>query len=144
MRYLLKPTLIALFTALPTLGPGTAVGQAGLSHERVAGLGLKPQGLAAQPADLAFGGEALQVWQVARASDYALYGGAREMLRPGMNAAESYGGVVYALPGSWGSSFEAGYAPESLFAPQRYSLTGQLHTEFASGGVSVGLKYRTY
>jgi len=144
MRYPFKLTPIPLLAALLTLGPGTAGGQAGLSHERAAGLGLKTQALAVLPADLAFGGEALQVWQMARASDYALYGGAREMLRPGMNAVESYGGIVYALPRNWGTSLEAGYAPVSLFSPQRYSLTGQLHTAFAGGDVSLGLKYRTY
>lgn len=144
MRSSFKPTLIALLTAALAAGPGTVAGQTGLSHERSAGLGLKsPASIAATPADLVFGGEAAQIWQT-RSSDFALYGGAREAPRPGPLGTESYGGIVYSLAANWGSSFEAGFAPESLFTPQRYTLAGQIHTAFAGGGVNIGLKYRAY
>lgn len=142
MRYPLKFTLIALLA----LAPGAAMGQAGLSSELAGGLGLKLRtGTAAVPADLAFGGEATQVWLATRASDYALYGGARTAPRLGLRAAESYGGIVYFMPGGWGSSFEAGYAQESALSPRRYTLTGQLHTSLSEGrALSVGLQYRIH
>ncbi|MGH6630089.1 MAG: hypothetical protein ACREB3_10190, partial [Burkholderiales bacterium] len=141
MRYPCKLTL----TVLLALASGAALAQAGLSYERAAGLGLKPQtGGAALPAGLVSGGQAMQVWQTTRASDHALYGGAREAPRLGLHAAESYGGIVYSLPGGWGSSLEAGFAQESPLAPRSFALTGQLHTAFAGGGLSVGLKYRVY
>jgi hypothetical protein len=144
MRPPFKSALIGLLAIALASGPDTASSQAGLSHERGAGLGLKsPASIASIPTDLTFGGEAAHVWRT-RASDYALYGGARETLRPGPAGAESYGGIVYPLAGNWGTSLEAGYVPESMLAPQRYTLAGQLHTAFAGGGVSIGLKYRAY
>lgn len=124
---------------------GVVAAQAGLSYDRT-GLGLKPQTAApVLPADLTFGGEAVQIWQAGRAPDFALYGGTREVSRVGLYSAESYGGIVYSLSRGWGSSFEAGYAPESVLSPRRYALTGQLHASFSEGrALSVGLKYRLY
>ena len=138
MRYPFNLAVIALFA----LATDAAMGQESRVH--VAGLGLTTQtGVAAVSADLAFGGEATQVWQTTRASDYSLYGGMREAPNLGLRAAESYGGIVYSLPGGWGSSLEAGYAGESTFATRRYSLTGQVHASFSEGrSLSVGLKYR--
>jgi len=138
MRHSFKIALFALF-ALAT--------NAAMGHESrvlVAGLGLTTQaGTAAAPADLAFGGEATQVWQMTGRSEYSLFGGMRDAPNVGLRAAESYGGIVYSLPGGWGSSLEAGYAGESAFATRRYSLTGQLHASFSEGrALSVGLKYR--
>ena len=138
MRHAIPFALLA-FTLLV---PGAAGAQAGLSHER-AGLGLRPQaGGPALAADRAFGGEAAHLWQTRLSSDYRLYGGARVT---GLQPAESYTGIVYALPRGWGSSLEAGQAPESAFAPRRFVLTGQLHSTLSNGrSVSVGLKYRVY
>lgn len=138
MRY--PPQLTVLI--LTALVPGAATGQAGLSLERAAGLGLKSQAsVAAVPADPAFGGAATHAWQALRASDYALYGGS-EPRRLGLRAAESFGGIVYSS-GGWGSSLEAGYLHETPLAPRRYSLTGQVHTSVSEGRtLSVGLKYR--
>lgn len=140
MRYPFKLLLIALFA----FASGAAMGQA--SHEYVTGPGLRSQtGTAAVPADLPFGGEATQVWRTTRASDYSLYGGAREAPNLGLRAAESFWGIVYSLPGGWGSSLEAGYAQESMLAPRRYTLAGQVHTSFSEGrSLSVGLKYRVH
>lgn len=138
MRYSNSFTLPAIMLLVSSV----ASAQVGLSHER-AGLGLKPQARAA--ADLAFGGEAAQVWQARGRSDYALYGGARELLQTGLRPAESYAGIVYSFSGGWGSSLEAGYVQESLVAPRSYALTGQLHTALSDGRMlSVGLKYRIY
>jgi hypothetical protein len=129
--------VIAL-TSAPSLAERT------LERLHLAGLGLQsPIGAGTPPSDLAFGSEAIQVWQVRGSSDYSLYSGTRESAYLGLRAAESYGGIVTALPGGWGSSLEAGYAPESLLAPRRYALTGQLHTPLSDGrSLSVGLKYR--
>ena len=130
------------FVAVTLLTPGAAGAQTGLSHER-AGLGLRPQaGGPAQTADRVFGGEAAHLWQTRLSSDYRLYGGAREA---GLQPAESYAGIVYALPSGWGSSFEAGQAQETALAPRRIALTGQLHSSLSDGrSVSVGLKYSVY
>jgi len=69
----------------------------------------------------------------------------REAPNLGLRAAESYGGIVYFLPGGWGSSLEAGYIQESPLSPRRYALTGQLHTSFSEGrSLSLGLKYRLH
>lgn len=133
-----SPTRLTLII-LMALAPGAAAGQAGLSLERAAGLGLKPQ--ASVPADPAFGGAAASAWQGLRAYDYALYSGS-EAPRLGLRAAESFGGIVYSS-GAWGSSLEGGYLHESPLAPRRYTLTGQLHTAVREGRtLSVGLKYR--
>jgi len=134
-----------MLVAFSMLAAGAAIAENGLSPAG-AGLGLKSQPVArALPEDLAFGGEATQVWQSSQASRYSLYGGERETPRLGLRAAESYGGVVYSIGPRWSSSFEAGYAPASRAAPPRYSLTGQLHTALSNGqSLSVGLKYRIY
>lgn len=133
-----------VLAVLIALAPGSALGERGFEREHIAGLGLKPRGGAAlMPADLAFGSEATQVWQARRSSDYTLYSGARETSRLGLRGAEAYGGIVYSLAGGWGSSLEAGYAPESPLSPRRYALTGQLHTALGEGRfLSLGLKYR--
>ncbi|HET9404841.1 MAG TPA: hypothetical protein VFO57_09685 [Burkholderiales bacterium] len=138
MRYPYNLALIALFA----FAPGAAMGQ--MSPERVAGLGLRSQAdMAPVSADLAFGSEAAQVWQTMRSLDYSLYGGARAAPNFGLRAAESYGGIVYSLPGGWGSSLEAAYVQGSPASPRRYALTGQLHASFSEGRtLSVGLKYR--
>ncbi len=131
-------SLLALLAIAPGIAPAERVAE----RQHIAGLGLQ-SGAATLPADLAFGGEATQVWQTSRSSDYSLYSGARETSRLGLRAAESYGGIVYSPRGGWGSSLEAGYAQESLLTPRRYALTGQLHTSFSEGrSLSVGLKYR--
>ena len=104
------------------------------------GLGLRPS--TAQAADRAFGGEAAQLWQSQRPSDFALYGGSRETA---LWPAQSYAGIVYSLPRGWASSLEAGQALESPIAPRSYALTGQLHSALSDGRtMSVGLKYRVY
>lgn len=141
MGYLLRSTLIA--GALVAAGAaGVAAAEAGLTSDR-AGLGIKPGTPVPEP--LIFGGEAAAAWQGSRASDYSLYAGAREQLRFGINETGSYGGVVQPLTGSLGSSLEAGYVQESLHAPRRYVLTGQLHSDLREGrALSLGLQYRMY
>ncbi|MBI3044220.1 MAG: hypothetical protein HYY78_15475 [Betaproteobacteria bacterium] len=140
MHHLIKFTLFALMAIVS----GAAMAQAGLSEGRV-GVGLKSQDTGISPPGQPFSGEALQLWQERRFSDYALYGGTRETPRLGMHPAESYGGVVYSLPRGWGSSFEAGYVQESLLSPRRYALSGQVHTPLRDGkALSVGLRYRIY
>jgi hypothetical protein len=121
---------------------GVAAAQAGLSSER-AGLGVKPGTPAPEP--LVFGVNAVPAWQAGRAADYSLYAGGREQPRLGINETGSYGGIVQPLTGSLGSSLEAGYVQESLLAPRRYVLTGQLHSELRDGrALSLGLQYRVY
>ena len=144
MRLALKFTLIAV-ALTAAAAAGVAVAQAGLSTER-AGLGLKPlRDAAAPPSGFAFGDEAVYAWQGTRPADYALYGGVRELPRLGLRSTESYGGVFYPLSDTWGSSLEAGIVQESLLAPRRYALTGQLHTALTGGGgLSAGLSYRVY
>lgn len=130
------------FMTVMLLACGTASAQAGLSLERT-GLGLKP--VARSPGELAFGTEAAQAWQAQLSAGYALYGGARDLPHTGLRATESYAGIVHSIAGGWGASFEAGYVPETLLAPRRYALTGQLHADLSDGRtLSVGLKYRVY
>lgn len=75
-----------------------------------------------------------------KTESYTLYGGVREVPRLGLQATESYGGVLYPLAENWDSSIEAGITQGSR--PQRYSLFGQLHTTLAAGHeVSLGVKY---
>jgi hypothetical protein len=138
MRYAASFSLLAALQ----LVCGAASAQIGLSHERT-GLGLKPATRVA--AEAAPGNEVVQAWQERRASDYALYGGARGVPLTGLRPAESYAGIVHALAGDWGVSLEGGYIPETLLTPRRYALTGQVHTALSDGQVlSVGLKYRVY
>lgn len=134
-----------LFTLL-AFASAAAMGEPAGTRDYVADLGLQPRaGAARLPEYTAFGSEAAQVWQNTRSSEYTLYAGTRDAPRPGLRMPESYGGVVYSLPGGWGSSFEAGISQESLFAPRRYTLAGQLHTSLSEGrALSVGLKYGAY
>jgi hypothetical protein len=138
MRHAAPFTLLAV----TIFASGVASAEIGLPHGRT-GLGLKPE--ARGVADWAFGNEAAQVWQARGSSDYALYGGARDLPQTAFRSTESYTGIAHALTGGWGVSFEAGYVAETPLAPRRYSLTGQLHTALSDGRMlSVGLKYRVY
>lgn len=141
MSHLLSLMLIA--AALTAAGAaGVAAAQAGLAGDR-AGLGIKPGSPVPEP--LIFGSEVAAAWQAGRPSDFSLYTGAREQVRFGVSEAGSYGGVVQPLIGNLGSSLEAGYVQESLHAPRRYVLTGQLHSDLREGrALSVGLQYRMY
>ena len=139
------PTSFTLFF-IAALAPVVAAGQAGLSFERAAGLGLKhePTETSAPPLST-FGESATQAWLGLRAGggDYALYGG-YDGPRLGLRAVESYSGVVYSASG-WGTSLEAGYATPPGLAVGRYAVTGQVHTSLSEGRtLSVGLKYRLY
>jgi hypothetical protein len=141
MRYPFGFTLRAIAltaTALPLL----CAAQARLSYEQ-SGLGLKLQSeVIAEPPH---GGELAQLWQTRSPSDFALYGGSRELARIGLGPAQTYGGVAYALPRGWRSSFEAGYTPESVFGPRRYALTGQVHAALSDRrALSAGIQYRVY
>jgi hypothetical protein len=128
--------------AITLLASSMACAQMGLSQKR-AGLGVKLE--ASVAADEALGGEAVQSWQGPGASEYSLYGGARELPRLGLHASESYAGIIRPLSEGWAASFEIGTVPETLLAPRRYALTGQLHAALNDGQVlSVGLKYRFY
>jgi len=140
-----RPASFTLFV-LVALAPAAATGQAGLSFERAAGLGLKPEALEtpASPHST-FGEAATQTWLGLRAGagDFALYG-EQDAPRLGLRAAESYAGVVYSASG-WGTSLEAGYTNRAGLAPGRYAVTGQMHTSLSQGRtLSVGLKYRLY
>lgn len=138
MNYAFKIAFIVLFA----LAPGATMGQ--VTQERIASLGLQFRTVTPTiPADPALSSEATPVRQTARPYDYTLYAGARDASRLGLRASETYGGIVYFLPGGWGSSFEAGYAQESPFSARRYALTGQLHAALSEGrALSVGLQYR--
>src|SRR5688572_17949893 len=89
---------------LAALAPAAATGQAALSFERAAGLGLKPQSAEAFTSGHAFGEAAVRAWQGLPAGDYALYGG--DAPRLGLRTGESHAGIVYSASG-WGTSFEA-------------------------------------
>lgn len=145
MRHWLNSSVIIAVTLVASAAASVAVAQSGLTTER-AGLGLKARTDAPAPrADLALGGNVAQLWQVTRSSDFALYGGMRDAPRLGLQAAESYGGIVYFVSGGWGSSLEAGYVQDTLDSPRRYSLGGQMHTALSDGRtLSVGLKYRVF
>jgi hypothetical protein len=127
--------------ALLPLAWGVADAQTGLSYERSAGLGLKSARTATDPLR---GSEVVQTWQERRSTDFALYGGARDV-SSGLRPAESYLGVVHPLAGDLAVSLEGGYVPETTLTPRRYALTGQVHTAFNDEQVlSAGLKYRVY
>ncbi|MGH8623139.1 MAG: hypothetical protein ACREUB_12315 [Burkholderiales bacterium] len=82
--------------------------------------------------------------QTAAGTD-AVFGGARELTRSGLGAAETYGGVAFALSRAWGSSLEAAYAPESPLTPRQYALAGEVRTALGDRkALSVGIKYRVY
>lgn len=141
MRDPLGLTLTAIALTAAAL-PLLCAAQARLTFEQ-SGLGLRQQAEVA--AEQPFSGEAAQFWQTRHPSDFALYGGARELARIGLGPVETYGGVAYAFPRGWGSSLEAGYTPESVFAPRRYALTGQVHTALSDRrALSVGIQYRVY
>lgn len=141
MRYPFGITLTAIALTAAAL-PLICVAQARLSFEQ-SGLGLKQQtGVAAEAP---YGGEAAQLWQTRSPSEFSLYGGARELARIGLGPAETYGGVAYGFPRGWGSSFEAGYTRESVLAPRRYALTGQVHAALSDRkALSVGIQYSLY
>ena len=87
----------------------------------------------------------MQSWQSRQSSEFGLFGGSRELTRGSPGAAEAYGGVAYGFSRSWGSSFEAAYAPESLLAPRQYALAGEVRTALSDGkALSVGIRYRVY
>ena len=138
-RFGLTLTAIALIAAALPL---TCAAQARLSYEQ-SGLGLKQK--TGEDSHLPSGGEISHLWPTRQQSEFSVYGGAREAPRIGLAPAETYGGVAYALPRGWGSSLEAGYTPESLFAPRQYALTGQMRTALSDGrALSVGIQYRVY
>jgi len=141
MRYPLGLTLTAIALTAAAL-PLLCAAQAQLSYEQ-SGLGLKQQTrVAAEPPP---GGEAAQLWQTVHPSNFALYGGTRDLARIGLGPGETYGGVIYAFPRGWGSSLEAGYAPDSPITPRRYALTGQVQTALNDGrALSVGIQYSVY
>jgi hypothetical protein len=119
--------------------------QSGLSA-RTTGVGLRAEGRASPPLDPLFSAEAPSPWQP-KGSDFALFGGARDLPAFGLGPAEAYSGVTYALPRGWGSSsLEAAYAQESRFAPRRYAVAGEVRTELSAPGraLSAGIKYRIY
>lgn len=136
---------VRLLAGLGAIGvAGFAAAQAGLWDDR-GGLGLRPSqsGVTALPA---ISQSDSHVHSLAPSSrDYQLYSGKRNMPRLGVPSVETYSGVTYSLSRKWGSSLEAGVVPESVSAPRRYSLSGQLGAALSGGrGVSVGLKYRQY
>jgi hypothetical protein len=139
MRHSFVFSLLAVTLAALAGGHASA---AGLSFER-SGLGLKPRSAASQligSIGLRGTPEALQP----AGSGDVIYGGARESMRLGVRSTESFSGVYFPLSESWGGSLETGLVPGSPLAPRRYSLGGRLHTAFAGGGLSLGLKYRVY
>lgn len=128
--------------ALLLLACNGAGAEPGLSYERAAGLGLKPARSAATAAP---GSEVVMAWQERRSSDYALYRGSRDASISGLRPGESYLGIVHPLAGDLAVSLEGGYVPDSLLAPRRYALTGQVHAALNDGQMlSAGLKYRVY
>lgn len=130
------------YALIGLLAAGAVMGGHVNAREYLAELGLQAQPGTPKPSvNPAIGSEAVQVWQNARASEYTLYAGTRSASGIGLRTMESYGGIVYSLPGGWGSSVEAGFTQETLFVPRRYTLAGQLHTSLSDGrALSVGLK----
>lgn len=140
-----KSSFVIAVSLAAAAAASVAVAQSGLTVERF-GLGLKARaGTAAPLPDAAPGNDPAQLWRAARTSEFALISGVRDAPRLGLRAFESYGGIAYAPPGGWGSSFEAGFAQDTLDSPRRYSLGGQMHTALSDGRTfSVGLKYRVF
>ena len=119
---------------------GLAAAQAGLWSDR-GGVGLRPS----LPQSSAAQGSPYTDWQDPSSRDFELYRGTRQLQRSGVVSSEAYSGVTYSPSRRWGSSFEAGVVPESVTAPRRYSLAGEVGTALAKGqAVSVGLKLRQY
>lgn len=117
----------------------------GLSPQ-TSGIGLRTEGRSSAPLAEALSASEAALWQ--SRPDFTLFGGARDLPAFGLGPAEAYSGVAYALPRGWGSSsLEAAYAQESLFAPRRYAVSGQLRTEVGTTpgrALSAGIKYRVY
>ena len=135
MRYAAQ-TLVALGFIVVT---GFAAAQIGL-WSNSAGLGLRPSAAAAPQAPV-------DPDPAAQSSspDFTLYRGTRESQRSGVVSSENYSGVAHPLTQRWGSSFEAGVIPESVTAPRRYSLSGEVGAVLAKDHtLSVGLKFRHY
>ncbi len=139
MRALLPVMVIAALASTDTVAAGGVAQPATGNHEarsayKVA-LGLKA------PAEN-------PVWRSEEESENlqlrgagSLYGGARNVARPGLRTTESYSGIFQPLSDKWGSSLEVGVSRDSLIAAPRYSFGGQLHTTFLPGhGLSLGLK----
>jgi hypothetical protein len=143
MRHRFGITLSAFaLTVAAALLPLTCAAQALLSHEH-GGLGLRQP--TAPGANTESGSETRQPLLGQQPSDFTLFGGARELTRGGLGAAEAYGGVAYTFSRSWGSSLEAAYAPESPLVPRQYALTGEVRTALSDRkALSVGIKYRVY
>lgn len=118
---------------------GLAAAQIGLWSDS-AGLGLRPSGAVATETP----GDPYAAAQVS-SPDFTLYRGTRDTQRLGVVSSENYSGVTYPLSRRWGSSFEAGVIPESMSAPRRYSLSGEVGAALAKDhSLSVGLKLRHY
>lgn len=134
-------TLTAIALAAAAL-PVPCAAQARLTPE-YSGLGLRQH--AGPGLDSVTGGDLNFLQQSPQPSSFALFGGTRELSRGGLAPAEMYGGVAYAFPRGWGSSFEAGYIPESVLVPRQYALAGEVRTALTdSKALSVGIKYRVY
>lgn len=134
--------------ALPALLLAGVVGivsaDTGLSGAR-SGLGLKPLRAAASAAEDLSPRDPFADVRHALGSGDAVYGGAREWLRPGVSTPEFYGGLAYSLSDALAASLELDVMHASGLSSRRYSLAGRLHTAFAGGsGLSIGLAYRVY
>lgn len=144
MGSLFKSIIPAVALAAMAVATG-ADAQSGLAPER-SGLGLKSRTDAfALPLEVPSSDEGVQAWHATPRSEFALISGIRNAPRLGLYAVESYGGIVYTPAAGWGSSFEAGFARDTLDSPRRYSLGGQMQTALGYGrSFSVGLKYRVF
>ena len=118
---------------------GYAAAQVGLWSDR-GGVGLRPSASAPQATQT----EPYAETQ-ASSPDFSLYRGERDVQRSGSVSSENYSGFAYSFSRRWGSSIEAGVVPESVTAPRRYSLSGELGATLAKDRVlSLGLKLRHY
>ena len=133
-----------LWTAALAAAAGAACAATGISIER-SGLGLKPAGVPMSWfGSVAARNEISDAWHAADGGE-VVYRGVRQAARFGLRTPESYGGIYYPLSETAGVTFEMGVIQASPLAPRRYSLLGQLQTEFAGGSsLSIGLKYRVY
>ena len=137
-RFGLTLTAIALTVAVPL----PCAAQVRLTPEN-SGVGLRQQ--PAPAPEISTGGDPTYLQPTRQSSSFTLFGGTRELTRSGLSPAEAYGGVAYASPRGWGSSFEAGYVPLSVLAPRQYALAGEVRTALTdSRSLSVGIKYRVY
>lgn len=130
------PLFLALAAALASAAAAHA---AGLAFEG-SGVGLRVRPL--EPPGVS--GPGTESW---RLHPFRLDAGAAPVASAGigLRPRAAHVSTYYPFSETIGSSLEASVTPETLFAPRRYAMQGQVHTALsASRGLSVGLRLRHY